>query len=55
MPRAPPPRGARYAPFSSTYAALRWRAVGTWACQHFALQNTSFCRPVLHDATLHRT
>ena len=55
MPRAPPPRGARYAPFSSTYAALRWRAVGTWACQHFALQNTSFCRPVLHDATVHRT
>ena len=37
-----------------TNPALRWRAVGTCCAQHFSLQNRSFCRPLLHDATVHR-
>lgn len=40
---------------SMTYAGLRWRAVGTCFCQHATEQNRSFIRPVLHDATVHRT
>ena len=40
---------------STTYAALRWRAVGTCFSQHATEQNRSFIRPVLHDATVHRT
>lgn len=39
---------------SITYAALRWRAVGTCFSQHATEQNRSFMRPVLHDATVHR-
>jgi hypothetical protein len=40
---------------STTYAALRCRAVGTCFCQHATLQKRSFSLPVLHDATVHRT
>src|SRR3954466_10597974 len=40
---------------SITYAALRCRAVGTCFSQHTTEQNRSFVRPVLHDATVHRT
>jgi hypothetical protein len=51
--------GARYsddsARSSMTYAGLRWRAVGTCFSQHTTEQNRSFVRPVLHDATVHRT
>lgn len=39
---------------STTYAALRWRAVGTCFSQHATEQNRSFIRPVLHDATVQR-
>ena len=37
-----------------TYAALRWRAVGTCFSQQIAEQNRSLSRPVLHDATVQR-
>jgi hypothetical protein len=40
---------------SITYAALRCRAVGTCFCQHTTVQKRNFRRPVLHDATVHRT
>jgi hypothetical protein len=40
---------------STTYAGLRWRAVGTCFSQHVTEQNRSFMRPVLHEATVHRT
>jgi hypothetical protein len=40
---------------SMTYAGLRWRAVGTCFSQHETEQNRSLRRPVLHDATVHRT
>lgn len=40
---------------SITYAGLRCRAVGTCFSQHTTEQNRSFMRPVLHDATVHRT
>ena len=40
---------------STTYEALRCRAVGTCFSQHVTEQNLSFIRPVLHDATVHRT
>jgi len=33
---------------------LRWRAVGTCFSQQRTVQNRSFIRPVLHDATVHR-
>ena len=33
---------------------MRWRAVGTCFCQQATLQNRSFIRPVLHEATVHR-
>ncbi len=39
---------------STTYAALRCRAVGTCFCQHATVQKRNFSRPVLHDATVHR-
>jgi len=38
-----------------TYAGLRWRAVGTCFSQQVTEQKRSFMRPVLHDATVHRT
>ena len=40
---------------STTYAGFRWRAVGTCFSQQTTEQNRSFIRPVLHDATEHRT
>ncbi len=33
---------------------MRWRAVGTCFSQHATVQNRSFIRPVLHEATVHR-
>ena len=38
-----------------TYDGLRCRAVGMCFSQHVTEQNRSFIRPVLHDATVHRT
>lgn len=33
---------------------MRWRAVGTCFSQQPTVQNRSFIRPVLHEATVHR-
>ncbi len=39
---------------STTYEAFRWRAVGMCFSQHTTVQNRSFMRPVLQEATVQR-